>query len=235
MSAGISVGLPVPSPPSQAAVTLTPRILWPSLERAGGAQPASWQPTDLGTFPDAPFITERRRRGDGKSHLPMFREQVRRAFDRVLIVDTYLLCGGEAAEDEILSWFPNDFEANDVRIGCGGMRPGREERLFRARLTDCTAAINARRTGTGGQAAAIQLKLTLDPGRYPFVHDRFAVVDDELWHFGATVGGLHHGVNAATRGWSATAVGAVRFFGEVWRQPAQGGSGVRTACDRGAR
>jgi hypothetical protein len=35
------------------------------------------------------------------------------------------------------------------------------------------------------------------------VHDRFAVVDDELWHFGSTVGGAHQAFSAVSRGWSS--------------------------------
>jgi hypothetical protein len=47
-------------------------------------------------------------------------------------------------------------------------------------------------------------------------HDRFAIVDHELWHFGATVGGSHRSLNAFSRGWDAAAHGAVEFFGEIW-------------------
>ena len=132
----------------------------------------------------------------------MFKEHVTGAVDRVFIVDTYLLCAGALAEEEVLSWFPDSFEGRDVRIMCGGLKVDRNQRQFEAMLTDRAAAINARRSGSGEPAVSMQIKFTHDPSRYPFVHDRFAIVDDELWHFGATVGGFHHGVNAATRGWN---------------------------------
>jgi hypothetical protein len=48
------------------------------------------------------------------------------------------------------------------------------------------------------------------------LHDRFAIVDDELWHFGATVGGAHRSVNAFSRGWSAKETGALQYFFELW-------------------
>ena len=35
------------------------------------------------------------------------------------------------------------------------------------------------------------------------LHDRFAIVDDEVWHFGSTVGGGYTRFGAASRGWSA--------------------------------
>lgn len=33
------------------------------------------------------------------------------------------------------------------------------------------------------------------------VHDRFAIMDGEIWHCGAAVGGMHGSLNAVTRGW----------------------------------
>lgn len=49
------------------------------------------------------------------------------------------------------------------------------------------------------------------------IHDRFAIIDNELWHFGATVGGFVRDVNAVSRGWDAEAHGAVQFFDTVWK------------------
>ena len=52
---------------------------------------------------------------------------------------------------------------------------------------------------------------------FPFLHDRFAIVDDALWHFGATVGGGHPRLNAASGPWSAADTRAIEFFAECWR------------------
>jgi hypothetical protein len=51
---------------------------------------------------------------------------------------------------------------------------------------------------------------------HPPCHDRFAIVDNELWHFGANVAGTHNGVNCFSRGWSASEHGAIRLFQEYW-------------------
>jgi hypothetical protein len=48
-------------------------------------------------------------------------------------------------------------------------------------------------------------------------HDRFAVIDDELWHWGANVGGTHCEVHAYSRGWSATQTRAAAYFDRLWR------------------
>lgn len=44
--------------------------------------------------------------------------------------------------------------------------------------------------------------------RYEFIkevnglyHDRFALLDDEIWHFGSTVGGIYPGITAFSGGW----------------------------------
>ncbi len=47
-------------------------------------------------------------------------------------------------------------------------------------------------------------------------HDRFAVVDSELWHFGSTVGGAQPQFSAVTRGWSANEFRIV--FDRLWKE-----------------
>jgi hypothetical protein len=56
-----------------------------------------------------------------------------------------------------------------------------------------------------------------DKDLYPFAHDRFAIVDEELWHFGSTVGAGQARLTAASRGWSAIDTGAADFYRELWR------------------
>lgn len=51
------------------------------------------------------------------------------------------------------------------------------------------------------------------------IHDRFAIIDNELWHFGATVGGFHRDVNAVSRGWNAQTHDAVQFLIQLGRWP----------------
>ena len=38
--------------------------------------------------------------------------------------------------------------------------------------------------------------------RYFEIHDRFALLDEEIWHFGWTVCGVGHTLNAYSRGWN---------------------------------
>ncbi len=54
-------------------------------------------------------------------------------------------------------------------------------------------------------------------GSFPFLHDRFVVLDNEMWHFGSTVGGLHNSLTAYSRGWSAIDHKFKDLFDLVWR------------------
>jgi len=50
------------------------------------------------------------------------------------------------------------------------------------------------------------------------VHDRFALVDRDLWHFGSTVGGGYHLLSAASCGWYERASDLGRVYESLWRQ-----------------
>lgn len=62
----------------------------------------------------------------------------------------------------------------------------------------------------------LKVELSFALKNFDCIHDRFAIIDEELWHFGATVGGFHRDVNAASRGWNANAHKAVQFFDTAW-------------------
>ena len=65
--------------------------------------------------------------------------------------------------------------------------------------------------------APLKVEISFALKDFDYIHDRFAIIDEELWHFGATVGGFHRDVNAASRGWSASAHKAVQFFDTAWK------------------
>jgi hypothetical protein len=113
--------------------------------------------------------------------------------------------------NQVLNWLPFGLEASDVRLLTRAPNTKSLEAQIMEQLKQRAGAINAR----PGRAIVIQVKFTLARD-FPYMHDRFAIVDDELWHFGATVGGLHTLVNAATRGWRADDHKAVEFFETAW-------------------
>lgn len=151
--------------------------------------------------------------------LQKFARAVADAQDRVWLVDQYLLIPdkdkGTPADrvDQILTWLPLQLAASDIRLLTKEHKGiGEDERQKFQRRAQEISNYHVRR----GRECRIELKMHLRQDNCDFLHDRFAIVDDELWHFGATVGGFHADVSAASRGWRASDHGAIDFFEEIW-------------------
>lgn len=168
--------------------------------------------------------------------LAAFVREAHQAQDRILVLDDYLfktkVGSPQSRIDQILNWLPDTLVAYDVRlltkeIGAQAFMAD-IVRQFEARAAEINKA-----SGYRSQNVVIQVRFTLER-TFPYVHDRFAIVDNELWHFGATVGGLHNLVNAATRGWDVDRHDAVRFFDAAWDGDRDAGQDRRRAS-RGRR
>lgn len=167
-------------------------------------------------FPDMQTIYSRK---GALEPMPMlaFSSAVSASVERIWIVDEYFLVPPDKAEADsrirkVLEWLPTYITASDIRILTkdhkqisGGML-----RLFEHKQNDIN---DRRRAGQTRCRIEVCTRLT---ARFDHVHDRFAIIDDELWHFGATVGGFHPRVNAASRGWNAETSGAIDFFTLAW-------------------
>ncbi|HIE4140448.1 hypothetical protein NJG17_20770 [Stenotrophomonas maltophilia] len=146
-----------------------------------------------------------------------FREAVRQATDRIWVVDPYFLLPAEKQHPEsrierIIDWLHEELIASDVRILTKAHAEINAAAL--QRFQDRAKRINARQTRRGTECSIrVCTRLT---EKFDLIHDRFAIIDEELWHFGATVGGFHNHVNAASRGWDAISSGAIDFFDMAW-------------------
>lgn len=203
----VDAALPVTRPVPE------PQILWPTF-RGYGDNGGS----DSGVFPSLTAIKARRAASPPEA-LDAFLEATAIAQDRILVLDDYLfkVRDGQSRQsryDQILSWLPDGLVANDIRFLTNNYGDPTEQYEIQKQFSDRIAAINQRAPRRAGQVK-IEIKFSLG-SKFPYIHDRFAIIDNELWHFGATVGGLHHQVNAATRGWNAKAHEAERFFNEAW-------------------
>jgi phosphatidylserine/phosphatidylglycerophosphate/cardiolipin synthase-like enzyme len=149
--------------------------------------------------------------------LKEFGDAVADAQERVWIVDEYLLMpdNGKPAEriDQILKWLPFGLAASDIRLLTKRHQEvdGAELKKFQKRAQEISNH-PARRE----KVCRIEIRTHLTHGNCNFIHDRFAIIDDELWHFGGTAGGFQATVSAASRGWRAADHGAISFFGEIW-------------------
>lgn len=190
-----------------------PQILWPTF-RGYGEHGGS----DSASFPSLSAI-KARHAAHPPEPLTAFVEAARIAQDRIFVLDDFLFKpkqgqSQQSRYDQILLWLRDGLVANDIRFLTNALGDQAEQSAIRALFNERIAKINQSEPRRAG-AAKIEIRFTL--GRnFPYMHDRFAIIDHELWHFGATVGGLHHLVNAATRGWNAEAHDAVRFFNDAW-------------------
>ena len=190
----------------------------PRAERPFPDKKILWGSQDGGQarFPTRASAYERMYSGDPVP-LKEFGCAVLNAEERIWIVDEYLFMPDsgdpETRIDKILTWLQKGISATDIRLLT---RPHREI------SDDCLNKFQNRAREINSHAPKrtkecrieIRMHLTRDCN---FIHDRFAVVDDELWHFGATAGGFHSRVSAASRGWRAADHGAIDFFEEIWR------------------
>ena len=171
-------------------------------------------------------ITERKF-SDNPTPLLAFGRAISEALDRVWIVDEYLLMPDEkkgesdkefrkkvlSRTEKILEWLHTNLVASDIRFLT---KPHKEVEASGAleRFQERAQEINdssVRRP----MECTIEVRTHLTK-KFDYIHDRFAIIDDELWHFGGTAGGFHSSVSAASRGWRATDHGAIDFFEMAW-------------------
>ncbi|WP_316167523.1 MULTISPECIES: hypothetical protein [unclassified Bradyrhizobium] len=199
-------GIP-PIVETEPAPVAKPQILWPTMVLGENG----YIEGDLKWFPEADSYYERFRIGIGGAMSCAFKDAVRVARQRVWLLDEYLL-GDDASRDQLWSLFC-DTVASDLRV-VTGLSDGAHERA--QSLKELEPALQARTTNAPPQIK-IYLNLKRPLRGLPEIHDRFAIIDDVLWHCGATVGGLHHQINAMTFGWCAQATRAVEFFNQICR------------------
>lgn len=167
-------------------------------------------------FPQSIDAIKARRYASHPRPLEAFGKAVMHSAERVWIIDDYFLAADPNGIDErlrtVLAWLHVSIEARDIRILTGSHREINEERigLFQSRQLEINRAQSHRE-----QLCKISVNTHLRR-HFDLIHDRFAIIDDELWHFGATVGGFHQCVNAASRGWSAVESGAIEFYELAW-------------------
>ncbi len=194
-------------------------VIAPKAERPFPAREILWGSQEGGQnrFPSSTAAWERKYSSEPLP-LQKFSRAVADAQDRVWIVDKYLLMPeegkGRPADrvDKILTWLPLWLAASDIRLLTKRHQEVGEDDLkkFQRRAREISNH-EARREKECRIEVRMHLRQDCD-----FIHDRFAIVDDELWHFGGTAGGFHADVSAASRGWRAADHGAIDFFEEIW-------------------
>ena len=193
-----------------------PQLLWPSIRYRERIENH-----DSSSFPIVEYVHERRRvhmehfHGPHKIHeegivpkLVAFEVAIKSAAYRILVLDPHFDQAGMKVIGAALSYS----RALDVRLLTGNRHIDDQDRERWRRAF--VQHRNLNRSEPGG--VDIRWRTSLDKHRFPFLHDRFAIVDGSLWHFGSTVGGGHPGLTAASGPWSASDTRAGGFFEECW-------------------
>lgn len=128
------------------------------------------------------------------------------AVDHIRIIDNFYLNEGI----ELLKIALASSMVNEIRILTSKSRKADITTARQALLGIRNKTIHGR-----NPAKLIEIRGHLKKKK-PDIHDRFAIVDDELWHFGGTVGGVNSAINAASGPWSARQTRAIEFFEEIW-------------------
>ena len=167
---------------------------------------------DAPRFPSAADIYGRRDEIEAGRELGLraFEKAVEGAEVHVLLLDHHFDKKGA----DILGGALMLSQVGDVRLltGRGSLADADRRELASALTQSCNEERHDNREVT------VRWRATLSTDSFPFLHDRFAIVDADLWHFGATVGGGHPGLTAVSGPWSATATRAIDFFEECWRR-----------------
>ena len=190
----------LPAPPSD------PQLLWPSIKY--GTRIVNH---DVSRFPSRHSIFARNMASQNGTVLKLvaFEDAVVEAETHVLVLDPHFDEFGVNALQPALSVS----RAHDVRLLTSGDGIDRQRRRrFRRSLT---RHLNTNRKD--GHTVEVRWSTSLDKRRFPFLHDRFAIVDGSLWHFGSTVGGGHPSLTAASGPWVAAETRSKEFFEECWR------------------
>lgn len=189
-------------------VTLSPQLFWPSV------CDETYETKDFDRAPSYGSIRTRfwqnpEKEAVAKEGSPAFWNSAA-SVQKVFLMDIQL---DEPAMLMIRDYFSKfsdakDFPIKEIKILCGS----NDKSEVKAAVDDMRTTLKKK-----DPRHSIELRQTLNKKKFPFLHDRFAVLDDELWHFGATVGGLHKGLNAYSRGWSASAHRFMDMFDEAWK------------------
>lgn len=187
-------------------------------------RPPCYQGDDSHLFPNTSQIYSRRNTCDIHDFLiDVFFDAIANALERVLIVDNYFFKPHEGKgdnEDEklddridilLLPMESRSFQASEVKI-LSGCNADETQESLQTKLQSRANRISQKRP-IGNSSLSIEFKTLPDR----LIHDRFAIIDDELWHFGGTVGGFEKQFSVASRGWRASEYGADTLFHNIWR------------------
>jgi hypothetical protein len=150
------------------------------------------------------------------AYLSTFIEHAWRATTRIWVLDQHFIEHGYQGLLRALA----GAVVRDVRIVSERIQD-KHSRLEKMRATSDAAWSRGRPRGAMRMAPTrVQWldRLTRRPPVFPFAHDRFVIVDDNLWHFGYASCGSGNCLSAASGPWPEINTNAVDFFERLWER-----------------
>jgi hypothetical protein len=189
-----------------------------SRAKTGQGATIAW-PLPNRCLPHFPTLKELEKNSSYKENRQLlpFLEAIRKAEQLLWIIDKNFLQKKKVSSQNGIDTI---FEAvsvsnvQDIKIIAmpgGSETPSAEDEVKRLK--------NARRNYKSGQERLpIAICTNLDKQTSSLIHDRFAIVDNVLWHFGSDVGGRDAALNAVSLGWDAGDTNAKSFFSDLWEK-----------------
>lgn len=189
-----------------------------SRAKTGEGATIAW-PLPTGCLPNFPTLKELEKISSykEKKQLLPFLEAIRKAEQLLWIIDKNFLQkkepSGQNGIDTICEAVAdsNVKEIKIIAMPGGSETPSAEGEVKRLK--------NARKNcKSGREGLPIEICTNLDKKMSSLIHDRFAIADNVLWHFGSDVGGRDAALNAVSFGWNADTTHAKSFFLELWNR-----------------
>ena len=139
-----------------------------------------------------------------------FKSAVRQAQVCVLVLDVHF----DEVGTNVLGPALEYSSAEDIRLLTGSGKIDQQKRMQLNRTLRKLRNMNPANSRT----TEVYWAARLNKRRFPYLHDRFAIVDGGLWHFGSTVGGGSRELTAASGPWPVSETRAKEFFDECWRE-----------------
>ena len=184
---------------------LNPKIMWPSINYENRSN-------DLEYFPNFDLQNYCNKNGGSGIFSNQFQDAMLNAQNHIFIIDSYILKPSSEHSDFLIH-FKTCIELTEAKlVRIISSKPKNYVEQFNK-----YNSIEQEKRRVNGQKRDFEISCKyIKKSTFRMPHDRFAIVDDELWHWGANVGGTHHEVNAFSRGWSAARTNAHEFFNTLW-------------------
>ncbi|WP_201591401.1 hypothetical protein [Psychrobacter fozii] len=171
------------------------------------------QSEDLLKCPNLLYVKNRYRQGETDPLvLNSFTQSLRHASERVWILDTYMnknLSNNGVFESLLKSIIINS-STLDVRFY---LKSKVNESEIKGLIDFSNDEIREQR---GSNVATNIVCGFYDDLSY--LHDRFAIIDNILWHFGSDVGASLPSLHATSYGWNVDKLNIINFFEELWAE-----------------